>query len=137
VDEQAVGAPLEGTVDDDFTESDLALTSEDGIDTGEPLAAPTGPAVTFAAPATPRMTEDDARAELLNRIGILASGSASEVTFDALGDLPELTGQPRWWVYGELERLAEVGVLRRLTPPTATAVYEITGSVYEEAAAAV
>lgn len=126
---------VEGTVDDDFAQvNDLALAS-DGIDVGEPLAAPRGPSVTFAAPLVSRMTQDDARAELLNRIGILATGNETEVTFQSLEDIPGLTGQPRGWVYDELERLAEIGVLKRLTPPTTNAVYAITGSVYEEAAA--
>jgi hypothetical protein len=129
--------PLEGTVDDDFAEvSDLALTSADGIDTGEPLAAPRGMEVTFAAPLNEnKMTTEDARAELLNRIGILASGSATEVTFQALEDIPELVGRSRGWVYDELERLADAGVLRRLTPPNTRAVYEVSGSVFAEAAA--
>lgn len=133
----AVDRPLEGTVDDDFAQiSGLDLTS-DGIDTSEPLAAPRGRRVTFAEPLNAnRMTDEDARAELLNRIGILATGDSSEVTFDALRDLPELTGKPRGWVYDELEQLADDGVLRRLTPPTAQAVYAITGSVFAEAAAA-
>ncbi|WP_143589843.1 hypothetical protein [Streptomyces africanus] len=132
----AVDQPLEGTVDDDFAEvSGLDLTS-DGIDTSEPLAAPSGPEVTFAAPLnTSRMTDEDARAELLNRIGILAAGPRTEVTFEALEDIPELVGRPRGWVYGELEQLADDGVLRRLNPPTEKAVYEITGSLYAEAAA--
>lgn len=133
----AVEESLEGTVDNDFAEiSDLALTSEDGIDTGEPLAAPRGVEVTFAAPLNEnKMTTEDARAELLNRIGILASGSATEVTFQALEDIPELVGRSRGWVYDELERLADAGVLRRLTPPNTRAVYEVSGSVFAEAAA--
>jgi hypothetical protein len=132
----AVEAYEESTVDDDFAQvSDLDLATEDGIDTSEPLAAPRGPSVTFATPVTSRMTTEDARAELLNRIGILASGDAQEVTFQALEDIPELTGRSRTWVYDELERLAEAGVLRRLTPPKTTAVYEVAGSVFEEAAA--
>ena len=133
----AVGAPLEGTVDDDFTEADLALTSEDGIDTGEPLAAPRGPEVTFAEPVTSRMTTEDARAMLLHRIGTLTNGGPAEVTFQALEDIPAEVGRSRGWVYDELERLAEIGVLRRLNPGSPRAIYETTGSVYEEVAAAV
>jgi hypothetical protein len=139
VDDQAepTGRPLEGTVDDDFDEvENMPLTSVDGIDPGVPLAAPRNRRdVPLCEPARARMSESDARAELLNRIGILSSGDAAQVTFQALEDLPELTGMPRGWVYAELEQLADDGVLRRLSPPTATAVYEITGSVYAEAAA--
>lgn len=128
---------VESTVDDDFAEvGAMSVTSEDGIDTGMPLTAPTGSVnLTIGEPARSRMSEEDARAELLNRINIAASGDRSEVTFDALADLPDLTGQPRWWVYDELERLADDGVLRRLTPPTERAVYEVTGNVFAEAAA--
>lgn len=139
VDEQAepMAKPAEGSVDDDFAEEvNMALTSDDGIDTGEPLAAPRGPSVTFASPVTARMTEDDARAELLNRLGILSSNGRAKVTFESVEDIPELTGMPRGWVYEQFEQLADDGVLRRLTPPTETAVYETTGSVYAEAAAA-
>jgi hypothetical protein len=141
VDEQAEAAPtalehpLEGTVDDDFEQViNLDLTN-DGIDAGEPLAAPRGPLVTFAGPKKAPMSLEAARAELLNRIGILSGSRETEVTFEALEDLPELTGMPRGWVYGELEQLADDGVLRRLTPPTEKAVYAITGSLYAEAAA--
>jgi hypothetical protein len=133
---EAVERLVEDDVDRDFAEvSGVSLSSMDGIDVGEPLAAPRGAGVTFAEPLVSRMTQDDARAELLNRIGILATGNETEVTFQALEDIPGLTGQPRGWVYDELERLAEIGVLKRLTPPTTNAVYAITGSVYEEAAA--
>ncbi|MFH8805295.1 hypothetical protein ACH4F6_38100 [Streptomyces sp. NPDC017936] len=138
VDEQDGAAPaaVESTVDDDFAEvRDMALTSADGIDTGEPLAAPRGPAVTICEPVRVRMSEDDARAELLNRLNILASGERPEVTFEALADLPDLTGQPRWWVYDQLEQLADDGVLKRITPPNEQAVYEVAGSVFAEAAA--
>jgi hypothetical protein len=129
-------APVEGTVDDDFAQvSGLDMTGEDGIDTSEPLAAPRGMEVTFATPATSRMTTEDARAELLNRIGILASGDSTEVTFQALEDIPELVGRSRGWVYDELERLAEDGVLRRLNPGSSRAIYEVAGSVFAEAAA--
>lgn len=133
----AVAEPPEGTVDDDFAEvADMSLTSTDGIDTGEPLAAPrSGVDLTICEPVRVRMSEDDARAELLNRLNILASGEQRDVTFEALADLPDLTGRPRWWVYDELERLADDGVLRRISPPTAQAVYEVTGNVFAEAAA--
>jgi len=134
----AAQAVAESTVDDDFTEvRDMSLTS-DGIDTGEPLAAPDGLSLTFADPIVDegRMTTEDARAELLNRINILASGEDHEVTFQALEDIPGLVGRSRGWVYDELERLADDGVLRRLTPPNTRAVYEITGNVFAEAAAA-
>jgi hypothetical protein len=132
----AVEQDVEGTVDDDFAEvSDLGTAGEDGIDVSEPLAAPRGRGVTFAAPVRDQMTDDDARAELLNRINILSGSNQTEVTFEALEDIPELTGKPRGWVYGELEQLAEDGVLKRLTPPTERAVYAIAGSLYAEAAA--
>lgn len=134
---EAAQQPLEGTVDDDFAQvSDLDLTSG-GIDVSEPLAAPRGPSITFAEPVVSRMTTEDARAELLNRIQILAASGETEVTFQALEDLPDLVGRARNFVYEELERLTEIGVLKRLTPPNSKAIYGITGSVYEEAAAAI
>lgn len=129
--------PLEDTVDEDFAQAGgLDLTSTDGIDVSEPLARPRSQ-VTFAEPVRARMSTDDARAELLNRIGILSGSNQAEVTFQALEDLPDLVGRSRGWVYQELERLADTGVLKRLTPPNTNAVYAITGSVYAEAAAAV
>lgn len=135
VDEQAVTTPLEGTVDDDFAQvRELNTVGADGIDTGEPLAPPRGPGLTFTGPAREQMTDEDARAEMLNRLNILSSSNETVVTFQALEDIPELTGKPRGWVYDQLERLADDGVLRRLSPPTAQAVYEIAGSMYAEAA---
>lgn len=136
--EQAEVASSAGVeVDEDFAEAPtMDLTSKDGIDVGVPLSRPRGE-VTFAEPPVSRMTTEDARAELLNRIGILATGRETEVTFAALEDIPELVGRSRGWVYQELERLAEIGVLCRLNPGSPRAIYGITGSVYEEAAAAV
>ncbi|MFD8226905.1 hypothetical protein ACFV16_22340 [Streptomyces massasporeus] len=133
----AVDQPVEGTVDDDFAQvSDLDLTNGDGIDVGEPLAAPRGSFdVTICQPARSRMSVDDARAELLNRLNILSGSGQTEVKFEDLMDLPDLVGRPRGWVYDELERLADDGVLRRLNPPNSKAVYGITDSVYAEAAA--
>lgn len=130
-------AAVGSTVDDDFKEvADMPLTSADGIDTGEPLAAPRGDVeVILCEPATVRMSTEDARAELLNRVGILSASDRTEVTFDDLADLPDLVGRSRGWVYDQLERLADDGVLRRITPPNTRAVYEITGSLYAEAAA--
>lgn len=128
---------LEDTVDDDFAGTgNLDVTSDDGIDTGVPLAPPRGGrTIPLCEPVNlNRMAEEDARAELLNRIGILASGHDREVTFESLEDIPELVGRPRGWVYEELERLAEIGVLRLLSPPNTKAIYEIAGSVYAEAA---
>lgn len=145
VDEDAGTVPAdeyeagEDTVDDDFAGTgDLDATSADGIDTGVPLAPPRrGRTIPLCEPVNlNRMTDEDARAELLNRIGILASGDENQVTFEALEDIPQLVGRPRGWVYDELERLAEIGVLRLLTPPNMRAIYEITGSVYAEASAA-
>lgn len=146
VDECVETAPADGyetdedTVDEDFAGTgDLDVTSDDGIDTGIPLAPPRrGRTIPLCEPVNVnRMTDEDARAELLNRIGILASGDGNQVTFEALVDIPELVGRPRGWVYDELERLAEIDVLRLLSPPNERAIYEIVGSVYEEAAAAV
>lgn len=143
VDEQAefeAAEAVEDTVDEDFAGTgDLDVTSTDGIDTGVPLAPPRGGrTIPLCEPVNLNgMTEEDARAELLNRIGILASGDDKQVTFEALQDIPELVGRPRGWVYDELERLAEIGVLRLLTPPNSRAIYGITGSVFAEAAAAV
>lgn len=136
---EAVETELEGTVDEDFAQVSDLDTVSDGIDTGVPLAPPRrGMAeIPLGVPVTVRMSEDDARAELLNRLGILASGDGKEVTFEALEDIPELTGMRRGWVYEELERLTEIGVLSRLTPPNTRAIYRVTGSVYEDAMAAV
>lgn len=139
VDEYAAGeAGEEDDVDNDFAEVSDLVTDPEGIDISVGLAPPRrGLDIVLSEPVRERMTTDDARAELLNRIQILASGEAAEVTFDALQDIPELVGRSRGWVYQELERLADAGVLKRLTPPKTNAVYAVTGSVYAEAAAAV
>ena len=129
----AVGEPLEGTVDDDFAQVSSLNTTIDGIDAGEPLAAPRGPSVTFAEPINEdRVSDEQAKAELLNRITMLASARPSgvvEVTFADLADLPEMVQRSRGWVYKQLERLSDDGFLRRLTPPNTRAVYETTGSL--------
>lgn len=108
------------------------LTCRDGIDTSVPLARPTGMQIQFADPIDQdRMTTEDARAELLNRIRILASGSEKEVTYQSMEDLPVLVGRKPGWVYNEFERLATEGVLRRTTPPRSKkAAYEITEGLF-------
>lgn len=140
VDEEAETDEVwEDTVDEDVPESVALDLTSDGIDTGVPLAPPRGgiSSIPLCEPVSVnRMTSEDARAELLNRIGILASGDQKEVTFEALEDIPELVGKPRGWVYDELERLVDIGVLRRLTPPNTRAVYAVTSSVYEDAVSA-
>jgi hypothetical protein len=122
----AVEATLEDDVDADFAQvSDLNTVSDDGIDVGEPLAAPRGAEVTFADPTTSRMSEEDARAELLNRLEILRQSGQRSVSVEDLMDLPELTGWPRGWVYAEVESLADEGLLKRVSPPNMAALYEI------------
>lgn len=116
-----------GTVDDDFEEEiNMAVTSDDGIDIGEPLAAPRGADLAFTDPADKvRMTDEDARAELLNRLRVLHESGQSSVSAEHMADLPGLTGRPRGWVYAEFENLADEGLLKRISPPNMAAVYEI------------
>lgn len=129
----------EDDVDRDFAEVSDLVTDPEGIDISEGLAPPRRSLadITLCEPVVSRMTTEDARAELLNRIQILAASGETQVTYQALEDLPDLVGRKRNFVYEELERLAEIGVLERLTPPNTRAIYGITGSVYAEAAAAV
>lgn len=137
--EEAVETSGEDDVDRDFAEVSDLVTDPEGIDISEGLAPPRRSLadITLCEPVVSRMTTEDARAELLNRIQILAASGETQVTYQALEDLPDLVGRKRNFVYEELERLAEIGVLERLTPPNTRAIYGITGSVYEEAAAAV
>lgn len=141
---KAVERPMEqeGTVDEDFAQVSNLDMSRDGIDASEPLAPPRGGlSVTFAEPVNENLVSDEqARAELLNRISMLASANPSgvvEVTFQDLVDLPDLVQKSRGWVYKQLERLSDDGVLRRLTPPNTRAVYETTGNPLAEMAEAV
>lgn len=135
---EPAGAVREGTVDDDFDEvTPMSLTSEDGIDPSEPLTPPSSAVdLDLGRPTRVRLPEDQARAELLNRIEILAASGRRQITFEDMADLPDLTGWPRGWVYNEFERLADLDVIRRLTPPNTKAVYEITTGILAEAATA-
>lgn len=94
-----------------------------------PDLAPNCPAGAEQVAPSSRMTTEEARAELLNRVRSLAASGQAEMTFQSLADIPELTGMSRGWVYKELERLADDGVLRRITPPNTRAVYAITCSI--------
>lgn len=130
----------EDTVDDDFEGTgNLDVTSNDGIDTGVPLAPPRGGrTIPLCEPVVEDLvTDEQAKAELLNRINILASADPSgivEVTFADLADLTELAQRSRGWIYKQLEQLTEDGVLRRVTPPkSARAVYETVGSLSVDA----
>jgi hypothetical protein len=140
VDEET--APEVDEVEQDFAGQeplDPFVVNVDGeeFDAAAPLAAPrVSEPITLCEPVNfDRMTDDQARAEILNRINVLASSGETQMTFDAVADLPDLTGRPRGWVYDELERLVEMDVLDRLSPPNQTAVYGIARSVLAEAAA--
>lgn len=128
----------EGSVDDDFEETvPMSLTSKDGIDLDVPLTRPdpNRPQVGFGVQRV-SMSDDDARAELLNHLTVAGSGDDSRITYEALGDIPERIGKPPGWIYDELERLVEIGFLRKISPPNKQAVYELANSLHEEAMAA-
>lgn len=129
---------LEGTVDDDFKETvPMSLTSKDGsIDLDVPLTMPdpNGPQVDFGGQQV-SMSDDDARAMLMNHLSVMASGGDREVTFEALSEFPQQVGKPPIWVYEELEYLVELGILEKINPPNRRAVYAMRGSVHEEAMA--
>jgi hypothetical protein len=92
-----------------------AVPDEDGalIDVTEPIPDP-GFAGSFSLrpePAGGRMSTADARAALEAKIDELEAGGAAEITFEALSELPGITGRTRQWVYAELKRLTEAGRL--------------------------
>lgn len=64
-------------------------------------------------PAMARMSTEDARQALSDRVDKLDAAGETGLGFSDLADLTTVTGRTRGWVYGELNRLVDEGRLTR------------------------
>lgn len=118
--------------EDEFGEEDEEAMSPfagvSGADPNTPLTPPRpGLEISFQEPgeAPLRLSTEEARRRLMNRIEILARGGHMDLTFDDLADIPGEVGRSPGWVYNNLDLLVEAGVLRAYQPPKGKRVYSI------------
>jgi hypothetical protein len=94
-------------------------------DPNKPL---TPPAASFAfgpQEEKPRLSTEEARRRLMNRLEVLARGGHFDVTYDDLADLPGEVGRSSAWVYENLGLLVGAGVLKEYKPPKGKTIYTI------------
>jgi hypothetical protein len=99
-----------------------------GADPNQPLSPPRpGLDIQFSdSDDTPvRLSTEEARRRLSNRIEVLARGGHMDLTYDDLADIPGLVGRSPGWVYEQLGLLVEMGVLKMFQPPKGKRVYSI------------
>lgn len=72
-----------------------------------------------------KLSTEDARRRLMNRLEVLARGNHLDITFDDLADLPGEVGRSSGWVYENLGLLVEAGVLKPYKPPKGKTIYTI------------
>lgn len=119
------GPDLDGYEDD---EAMSPYAGVPGVDPHEPLTPPRpGLDIRFSdddAPP-PRMSTEEARRRLSNRLEVLATGGHMDVTFDDLADIPGEVGRSAGWVYEQLNLLVEAGVLKPFQPPKGKKIFTI------------
>lgn len=99
-----------------------------GADPGIPLAAPRpGLGISFSdSPEPPKkLSTEEARRRLSNRLEVLARSGQADVTYDDLADIPGEVGRSPAWVYENLGLLVQAGVLREYKPPKGKTIYTI------------
>lgn len=126
--------PVEDDEDTDVVERE---EQEVEVDPTQPIAPPrAGLDIQFSdAPATGttvKMTTEQARERLQNRLEVLARSGVRKLKAADLRDLPAEVGKSMGWLYENLGLLAQAGVLRELRPPEGGVYFEIVRS-YPEA----
>jgi hypothetical protein len=118
--------------EDEYGEEDEEIMSPfagvSGADPNTPLTPPRpGLDIQFSdGEETPvRLSTEEARRRLSNRLEVLARGGHMDLTFDDLADLPAEVGRTPGWVYNQLDLLVQAGVLKAFQPPKGKKVYSI------------
>jgi hypothetical protein len=98
-----------------------------GADPGVPLAPPAALDISFsdAPPRQDGLSTEEARRRLTHRLEVLARSGRTDVTYDDLADIPGEVGRSVAWVYDQLNKLIDLGVLTMYKPPKGKAVYRI------------
>lgn len=133
-----VGDEEEETADLEEQEREMERTMSPDVDPSQPLAPPApGVNISFGEPtgSGDKMSVEEARRRLSNRLEVLARSGQMEVTYDDLASIPAEVGRTPGWVYNQLNLLVEAGVLRMHKPPKGKAIYTILRT-YPEASGA-
>lgn len=125
-------------MDDDEEEMDMAVGGEElngraayegveGADPNVPLKPPpAGLNFLFKEPEEKiRLTTEEARRRLMNRLDVLARGGHLDITYDDVADIPGEVGRSSGWVYENLGLLVAAGVLKEYKPPKGKTIYTI------------
>lgn len=122
-------AELEGQYLDDDEEREMngasAYEGVEGADPNVPLTPP-GLSFDFGHKEDPkRLSTEEARRRLMNRLEVLARGGHFDVTYDDLADIPVEVGRSPGWVYENLKLLVDAGVLKEYKPPKGKTIFTI------------
>lgn len=121
---------LEGEYLDDDEEREMSpFAGVPGADPAQPLTPPS-PGLGFdfgdrSEGEKVRLSTEEARRRLMNRLEVLARGNHLDITIDDLSDLPAEVGKTPGWVYNNLNLLVEAGVLRAYKPPKGKKIFTI------------
>lgn len=116
---------LGSETEDDGMTSANAYEGVSGADPNEPLTPP-GLSFEFTPKeAKVRLSTEEARRRLMNRLEVLAGGGHVDITYDDVSDIPEEVGRSSGWVYENLGLLVQAGVLKEYKPPKGKTIYTI------------
>lgn len=124
---------LDAELDGYDDEEELEVTGRDayagveGADPTVPLTPPPGALnISFSDAQGPvEMSTEQARARLTNRLEVLARSNQTDITYDDLADIPGEVGRSPAWVYEQLNKLVELGVLKEFKPPKGKKIFTI------------
>lgn len=124
---------LDAELDGYEDEEELEVTGRDayvgveGADPNMPLTPPPGALNISFSDGGPKveMSTEQARARLTNRLEVLARSNQTDITFDDLADIPSEVGRSPAWVYEQLNKLVELGVLKEFRPPKGKKIFTI------------
>lgn len=122
-------------IEDDEDQEEEEVNEVHDVDPTQPLAPPrAGLDINFsdAPETTVKMSTEQARERLQNRLEVLARSGVMKLRAADLADIPGEVGRSPGWLYENLGLLAAAGVLRELRPPEGGVFYEIVRS-YPEA----
>jgi hypothetical protein len=129
--------PVEAEEDadlDEYDEEDEEMTGSaafagvPGADPMQPLSPPP-PGLGFSFNDGPddtnRLSTEEARRRLSNRLEVLSRGGHLDITFDDLADIPGEVGRTPGWVYNQLDLLVQAGVMTAYVPPKGKKIFRI------------
>lgn len=126
--------PIDEDTADQEEYEEVTTDVEAGPDPFQPIAPPrAGLDISFSDVPQPevKMTTEQARERLQNRLEVLARSGVTQLRAADLADIPGEVGRSPGWLYENLGLLARAGVLRELRPPEGGVFYEIVKSYPE------